>query len=442
MKRGLLYTFLAQAPTLLLFFVSSTLMTRMLGDEGRGEYALITNQVALLTLLLSLNVNYGISYFASRNGPTREVVGTAVALLLVNLFLAPALLALLRALPVTSAVLMPERAGHWMYWGFVYVSIMLALFTNCTSAVLLSQKRFRELNQLSILSAALSALGFTSLFLLRHHFEAGEMLAATLIITLSAQLLHAVAAAGLYAMHIRLAPRPIWSLAASRPIIAFSLVAHLSNLVNMVTYRFDVWVVDQYHGAADLGLYAAAVGIAQLLFYVPEPLSRVVQPYLFGQKGQEGVERFKAVARVNFTTVLVLSAGLGLAAPWAITLLYGDVFAGSVNALWLLLPGIVLNSGFKLLAQLVVQGGLQRYNLLGAAIGAALTIVLDLALIPRFGIEGAALASTLAYAAVLGVTLHALRNRMGVSLHGLFIFTLADWRALRSGKLFRPSSPS
>ena len=160
MKRGLLYTFLAQAPTLLLFFISSTLMTRMLGDEGRGEYALITNQVALLTLLLSLNVNYGISYFASRNGPTREVVGTAVSLLLINLLLAPALLALLRAVPATSAVLMPERAGHWMYWGFVYVSIMLALFTNCTSALLLSQKRFRELNQLSILSAALSAVGF------------------------------------------------------------------------------------------------------------------------------------------------------------------------------------------------------------------------------------------------------------------------------------------
>lgn len=436
MKRGLIYTVLAQAPTLLLFFVSSTLMTRMLGDEGRGEYALITNQVALLTLLLSLNVNYGISYFASRNGPTRDVVGTAAALLLINLLLAPMLLALLRAVPATSTVLMPERATHWMYWGYVYLGIMLALITNCTSAVLLSQKRFRELNQLSILSAALSAGGFTVLYLVRDSLAPERLLAATLIVTLTAQLLHATAAAVLYAVHVRVAPWPIWSLAASRPIIAFSLVAHLSNLINMITYRFDVWVVDQYHGAASLGLYAAAVGIAQLLFYVPEPLSRVVQPYLFGHAGQEAIERFKAVSRINFTTVLLLSAGLAFIAPWAITLLYGDVFAGSVAALWLLLPGIVLNSGFKLLAQLVVQGGLQRFNLIGASVGAGLTIALDFALIPRFGIEGAAVASSLAYAAVLGVTLYALRARMGVSLRGMFLLTPADWRALRGGRLF------
>ncbi len=112
------------------------------------------------------------------------------------------------------------------------------------------------------------------------------------------------------------------------------------------------------------------------------------------------------------------------------------MFAGSVAALWLLLPGIVLNSGFKLLAQLVVQGGLQRFNLIGASVGAGLTIALDFALIPRFGIEGAAVASSLAYAAVLGVTLYALRARMGVSLRGMFLLTPADWRALRGGRLF------
>ena len=53
LKRGILYTFLAQAPALLLYFVSSTLITRMLGDAGRGEYAVIQNHAALLTMLLA-----------------------------------------------------------------------------------------------------------------------------------------------------------------------------------------------------------------------------------------------------------------------------------------------------------------------------------------------------------------------------------------------------
>lgn len=438
LKRGLIYTFLAQAPTLLLFFVTSTLMTRMLGDEGRGEYALITNQVALLTLLLSLNLNYGISYFGSRTGQLRDVVGVAVALFLVNVVLAPLLLALLWAVPVTNSVLMPARADHWLYWGYVYLAILLSLLANCTIAVLLSMKRFRELNQLSIFSAAINAVGFVILYMVRDRLAPGDLLAATLIVTLTAQVLHMALAGILYAIHVGLPPLPIWSIRAARPIIAFSLVAHLSNLINLITYRFDVWVVDQYHGTASLGLYAVAAGIAQLLFYVPEPLSRVVQPYLFGPSDPSVVPRFKAVARINFTLVLVLAGALGLTAPWVVTLLYGDVFAGSVVALWLLLPGIVANCSFKLLAQLVVQGKLQRFNLIGAAIGAGLTIVLDFALIPRFGIAGAAVASTLAYTAVLGVTLFAIRYRMGLSLSGFFLVTFADLRQLIKLQIFHP----
>lgn len=438
LKRSILYTSLAQVPTLLLYFAASMLMTRLLGDEGRGAYALITNQSALLSLLLSLNIGYGISYFASKSDSARTVVGTATTLLLVNLLLAPLLLALLRAVPAASQVLMPARAEHWLYWGFVYTSIMLSLLNTAALSMLLSQKRFRELNLSSIIGASVSAIGFAALFLFRDRIEPDRMLPAVLIVTISGQAVITGLSCLLYAMHIGLRPAPIWDWPAMRPILAFSMVGYLSTLVNMVNYRFDTWVVNHYHGTASLGLYAVGVGLAQLLFHVPEPFARVVQPYLFGGRDAAMLERFKAVARINFTVVLVLAALLALLAPWVVTLLFGEVFAGSVLPLRLLLPGIVLNCAFKLLAQLVVQGGLQRFNLIAAMLGAACTIALDFALIPRMGIAGAAIASSIAYAAVLAVVLHAIRNRMGIAVRDLFLVRASDIRALINGALRPP----
>ncbi|MFN3874367.1 MAG: polysaccharide biosynthesis C-terminal domain-containing protein [Flavobacteriales bacterium] len=435
LKRSIFYTSLAQVPTLLLYFAASMLMTRLLGDEGRGAYALITNQSALLALLLSLNIGYGISYFASRSGSARTVVGTASTLLLANLLLAPLLLALLRATPAASQVLMPARAQHWLYWAFVYGSIMLSLLNTAALSMLLTRKRFRELNLSSIIGAGVSAVGFAALYLSRERIEPDWMLPAVLIVTISGQAVITGLSCLLYAMHVGLRPAPILDWQAMRPILAFSMVGYLSTLLNMVNYRFDTWVVNHYHGTASLGLYSVGVGLAQLLFHVPEPFTRVVQPYLFGSRDEATLVRFKAVARINFTVVLLLAALLALTAPVVVTLLFGDVFIGSVLPLRLLLPGIVLNCAFKLLAQLVVQGGRQRYNLIAAMVGAACTVALDFALIPRMGIAGAAIASSIAYAAVLAVVLHAIRNRMGIAVGDLFLVRMSDIRALLSGTL-------
>ena len=219
-------------PTLLLYFAASMLMTRLLGDQGRGEYALVTNQAALFALLLSLNIGYGISYFAAKSGNARDVVGTAMALLLANLVLAPVLLAVVRAVPAASDVLMPMRADHWLYWGFVYLSIMLSLLNTACLSMLLSQKRFRELNISSIIGATASALGFAVLFIVRDRIHPDHMLAAVLIVTIVGQAVITGLSCVLYAVHIGLKPVPVWSWNVIRPILAFSMVGYLSTSVS------------------------------------------------------------------------------------------------------------------------------------------------------------------------------------------------------------------
>ena len=433
LKRGILYTFLTQAPTLLMYFVASMLMTRMLGDVGRGEYALLTNDGALLAMLVGLNLAFGVSYFTAKNtGDVKKLVGTAATFLILDLLFIPMFLFGISLSDALTDLSMPVGRTHWAYWAFLYLMVMCSLVNGTISAVLLGLKQFKVLNAMSILNAALSAIGFLFLYLYKEQITSSLILPSVLMISAAVLVIQSLTWCVLYGIIVKVPPIPVWSWSIIKPILIFSLIGHLSTLVNLINYRFDVWVVDHYCGPAELGLYAVAVGVGQLLFHIPDPFARVVQPFLFGQVKDEMLARFKVVARLSFTSVLLIGIGLAFTAQWILPLLFGDVFIGSVSALWLLLPGILFSSGFKVLAQLVINSDMQRFNLLATSVGALFTIILDLIMIPRWGIEGAALASTISYLLILLVVVGVIRTRLNISVHDLFILRSTDIALLRN----------
>lgn len=427
LKRGIFYTFLTQVPTLLLYFVSSTFLTRVLGDEGRGAFALLTNQSALISMLLGLNLTFGINYFVSQEkGNPARMVRVASSCLVFNLILVPLLLGLIFWSSGLNKIFLPPGTTHWGYFLFLFFTIIIAQLIGWIAAIMLALKKFTILNRISILNAAMAAIGYSTLYLVRDRIAPEYILPMVLAVSLISALISLTIWLAVYVRVVGLPPVPIWNWSVLRPVLAFSMVGYLSNLVNLVNYRFDIWVVGSYAGTAQLGLYVAAAGIGQLLFYIPDPFSRVVQPYLYRGLNAELLERFKFISRLNFTSVALLAIVLGIAAPWFIPLLYGQVFQGAVAPLLWLLPGIVFVCMFKLFAPLVIEGGFIRFNLYATAIAAVFTIVLDLLLIPRMGIIGAALATTLSYLILFIVQCWVIRFRMHIPVTDMFFMHKAD----------------
>lgn len=433
LKRGIVYTFLTQAPTLLLYFVASTLMTRVLGDQGRGAYALLQNQTALFSMLLGFNLGFGITYFTSNDqGNPARMVRIAASAISLNLIVTPILLALIYWNSGLRQIFLPKEATHWAFLVYVLLTVLLGQLTSFIGSIMLGMKKFRTLNRMSIFSGAISATGFTTLYLLRHQVGAENVLPLVLAVALGTVLVQTIIWCAIYIRVVRIPPIPIWSWAVLRPFLAFVMVGYLSNIINLINYRFDIWVVGNYAGTAQLGLYAVAVGLGQLFFYIPEPFSRVVQPYLYGDMNQDLLEKFKFIVRLNLSIVFTFSLVLGFLAPWIVPLLFGKAFSDAAIALQWLLPGIVFISGSKLIALLVVQGGFIRFNLYATALAAVLTIVLDLLLIPRWGIVGAAFASSISYMALLIVPCLVVRYKMHIPIWDMLILQSSDLAKIRT----------
>lgn len=408
-------------------------MTRLLGQEGRGAYALIQNQAVLISMLLWLNITFGLTYYTAKRefGP-KAMVKVATTGLLFTLITTPCTLLLVFGHNGLHALLLPGLGPDPIYWLYILLTILTAALSASISGILLGQKHFKILNQIGILNASLSAVGFLTLYLLAEHIPAGSMLRWVLIISLITTGVITMTWCAVYVKKVGIMPTPEWSLSILKPFFSFVLIGYLGNLINLVNYRFDIWVVGQYAGTAQLGLYAVAVGMGQLFFYIPEPFSRVVQPFLYEDLDRDLLEKFKFISRINCTSILFLSLVLGLSATWIIPLLFGNAFAGSVSALLWLLPGIVFVGADKLIGLLVVQAGLIRFNLYAKVIAAAITVVLDLTLIPRMGIVGASIASSCAYLAILIVPCLVIHYKMGITVWDMFLVRFSDLRTIRS----------
>jgi len=95
---------------------------------------------------------------------------------------------------------------------------------------------------------------------------------------------------------------------------------------------------------------------------------------------------------------ILLATGIGAVGPLAIGLLYGEAFTGAVVPLLILLPGVVLVSQVHIFYSDLNGRGKPGATTISALLSLLVTIILDLALIPRYGIIGAAIASLCAYA--------------------------------------------
>ena len=97
--------------------------------------------------------------------------------------------------------------------------------------------------------------------------------------------------------------------------------------------------------------------------------------------------------------VYVTAVGLVVALEALVVPLYGDRFRPAINLGLILLPGAALVPLARVLAATILGRGKPNYPLIAAVVTTPVTLLLYVTLIPWLHATGAALASTISYAA-------------------------------------------
>ncbi len=392
-------------------------LARALGPEGKGFYDIVVGSASLLMMVLGLSLSSGVFYHtAKRPLDHRRLLVLLWGVAAVLACVAAALLAAGRGLPWIAWMLPSGPAGAA---ALLTGGVLLAVYgQTLAKAVAGGMGRFGAQSVTDALGRLAAVAAALALAL------AGVRTPVPYVAVFAAAI--GISALALSGMVWR---TPVASRALpAAAIVGYSFPLYVGNLVQFLNYRLDIFFVKEMVSLRAVGIYTVAVSLAQVLWLVPMALAALVMRQAAAEGSGPGV--LARVGEVNrFCLYLGLVSAVGLAgAAWiALGPVFGPGFEASFRPLALLLPGIVLFSPTIILSAYLNGIHRQVYTTWVACGSLTVTIVLNLLLVPRIGVAGAAVASTASYtlSSVVTVAL-SLRTTPGLTARALFVPHRAD----------------
>src|SRR6478735_4591200 len=372
--------------------LGTILVARVGGAEDVGLLALLRVVPGLVGVLAACGLPGAMGYFlAGPHSADRRLWPSILAVLVAGMGLGVAAWMLL--LPVIHHFLFPTTSTLVMLLAGVSVGTQLPLAVVKSSLQGLDDRQGSNVVTAAEEVAFLPAFGVAYLVGLR-----GPLLLVVVLIVADV----VVAGAGwarlvrqVHGRGMRMTGRPDRPL--GRSIVSFGLLGQVGGLVNLLNLRLDFLVLGSIAGPAPLGVYAVASKFAELVRLPSLAVTWVSYPRI----ARLGPEASATVVRRQLPWLggvgIVGAVVLALAAGPLLPALYGQEFVASVVPAAIIAVGLCASPA----------GGLAGGYLLGTrrpgtgsvlqAVGLLATLGLDLALIPSFGVTGAAVASAVAY---------------------------------------------
>lgn len=183
--------------------------------------------------------------------------------------------------------------------------------------------------------------------------------------------------------------------------LRFGVLAGLSSAVSYLNYRADALVVERYEGTRGVGVYSIAVYMGEAVWQFSGSLALATYSRVGSATREEAIALTTRVMRHTLVILGAVCLGLFATADILVRILDPD-YASAATALRILLPGVLLYglaaafSGYY-----TYQRGKPWASALVAGTGLVIDISLAFVLVPAYGINGAALASSIAYAAAI-----------------------------------------
>ena len=370
-----------------LYLVAVSIMAaRALGADGMGRQSLIAFVSLSLVTALTGGMPLAAMRFVSERTGAREF-GRVRELVAWHWRIA-----LCAAAAGATGLLIAAGAGAApsAAWLFAAVVVAATVLHTVPSALLNGLRRWKDATIAGVVTGAISALAIV--VVLATGGGIAEMFAVEAIGALASLAWTSVLARRALAA----LPR---SESAGRPVIApalrFGLIASLNVALTFVIWqRSELFFLPYFSGDAAVAIYSVAFASITALRMPFDVAAAVVIPTVARFKGAGALSSmhagYRRIVRLTVFASVPAAVGAFVLAPPLLGYVFGRELAPAGTILMILAVGFPLVPLGFVSAALLNGLGRQRALLVSGAVAAALSIVLDIVLIPRFGAAGAA----------------------------------------------------
>ena len=174
-------------------------------------------------------------------------------------------------------------------------------------------------------------------------------------------------------------------------------------------YHVDILLLQAFTVEQTVGYYKAALTIIGFMWLLPQSLQLVLiqsVSNMWNENRIAEINRMSAkLTRYVFLLTFLMSIGLVILGEIFIPFYFGNDFTPAVTPLLVLLPGAICFSITRPYLAITSAKGNLRPLIIATAVAALINLLLNLLLIPRYGMIGAAIGTSTGYASLLGTQL-------------------------------------
>jgi len=182
-----------------------------------------------------------------------------------------------------------------------------------------------------------------------------------------------------------------------KPFMAYGIATHIGSVLAKLEYRFDIFILNFFLDIAHVGIYSVSIAMTQLLLYISHSINTVLFPEISSVSQAKAVQFTPRICRNAFFICGIAGLFLVLVGYHLIRFFYGAEFTLAYPVLLILLPGVMMDVIFRILRTYFKGTGRPFLVSKVLAITSCLNLLLNLALIPLWGILGAATSSLISY---------------------------------------------
>lgn len=393
-------TFLASAVGMLLGFPITVLLGRYLGADDLGLYRMVNTIFVTIMLFVTIGIPAAIIKYVAEFRDNDEKLGqivsagliTSILLGLVSFF------SIYMGAGLFAAIFhMPELSDLLKILAFAFP---FSIVNNMLLGILNGLREMTKNAWISIIQNA-SMLILTFILVFNYGVNGavvGILLSSVLttLLLIRVQKISAITLHNFFDNTIQL--------------INFGSKTVLSNAINIINYQADILMIGYFMTKTDVGVYSIAVMFAKLIWILPDSIQRITFPLISeynAKKMNESIRilidkcmKYSCLFLVSCTTFFIFFGSR------VISFVFGAEFEHSYFSLIILLIGTVLYGITKSVGSIFASIGKITLVYKIPLVSAISNIILNCMLIPVYGINGAAIATTVSFIVSTALMIH------------------------------------
>jgi O-antigen/teichoic acid export membrane protein len=409
--------------TMALGLITGIITARTLGPENRGIFSLVALFPATLVTLTKFGQSQATVYFIRKEKIDVSAVASNVFVFGLGVGAVLVTTVLLFAEPIRASIL--KGVPLWAV-RVVLPMIPILLIESYLYGALQATDRFRVFNTRLLAESVLTLAGMATVLWV---LDLGLPGALGVVITIRTGMLGWL----LLTLHADSPIRFRFDFALFRKMIRYGLKSHIQIIASHFHFKAGVYLVAWYLNPTQVAFYSIGARLAEQMMNLPQSLGLALFPRL-ADSTEEQIHRMTAAACRQTLLLCVLAAAvMSLFGPWAITNWYGERYAAAGTPLRYISWGIVMMSMYVLLSRDFTSRDKQAVNIFAAYVALVGNITLNMYLIPRMGIEGAAIGTSVSYSVAAIILYGFFLRDSGLAWHDPLIVKasdLATWRRI------------